>query len=970
MKAPPLYQVACKDEAKGIHLSGYSDMVVFGQNQELVAIRIGGYPETVQAVMAALLSGCTLEMKLSENETLFLQCKGGRNAVRSVSHDGTYAEGVFFLADDPVHSIEVEEQEETQPIAPARNLYLYSEKEDRLFWELDQKLSVPLLPEFSKYLIHCLVQKGILEPLTVRSIHRSFCAWRLTVSHDKKELVEILEQGLQTGAIRIPKAGNDHAFEKISTFSAYLKRFGKQVAGRIERSFSPLYHPGQEPVCPFLKEANRHVIGHAGYSLFDAQLAAAEGLKRQLDRDRLALLVAECGTGKSKIGSAAVYAYWKDRGKSKSLHVVLCPSHLTQKWAREIRETVPHSIAAIVSDLSDVDRLFDAYQQKEKHVFLILSKEDARNGPMRYPAVRWSEAKKGYPCPHCGCIQEMPLVEDTSYTVPADSLFFRMENCKNHTCQACGMPLWSALNPDIQQKLEWVHIGGYGFVSRRFASRNFKSCKDKSISREIERIVENPSAVYPSKGAYRRFPLSAYIKRRLGRIDTLICDELHQYSGESAQGQSMAELAGIADKVVGMTATLINGYSKGIFYLLFRLKPALMLDDRQRFDKPTDFCRQYGVVEKVFHLDLDFNVASKVRKSQTQERFLPGVSPLIYSKFLLENCVFLSLSDMGKELPEYEEIPVPFSMRKEVEQEYKRLEKELKAYNQNEYGKNNRILSAYLNLLSAYPDQPYGHTPIYCPGISDPIVVPEDTGCPDDLEPKDEKVLELVEKKVHAGERVIVYTAWTRLDTQRKLQKLLTKKGYRAGILDKRVPARNREAWVDKQVQDGIDVLITNPALVETGLDLNAFTTLIFYNVSYNLYILRQASRRSWRINQTAPRVEVYLLCYRDTMQAKALKLMANKLAAATVIEGNISEEGLAALSESHDLMAEMAMELAHGIKDNVEELSNTFKRMALHHPETQLKSVPRRVTPFQKNIQAQDQAGQMTLFDLIAKAS
>ena len=79
--------------------------------------------------------------------------------MRSVSHDGTYAEGVFFLADDPVHSIEVEEQEETQPIAPARNLYLYSEKEDRLFWELDQKLSVPLLPEFSKYLIHCLVQK-------------------------------------------------------------------------------------------------------------------------------------------------------------------------------------------------------------------------------------------------------------------------------------------------------------------------------------------------------------------------------------------------------------------------------------------------------------------------------------------------------------------------------------------------------------------------------------------------------------------------------------------------------------------------------------------------------------------------------------------------------------------------------------------------------------------------------------------
>ena len=43
----------------------------------------------------------------------------------------------------------------------------------------------------------------------------------------------------------------------------------------------------------------------------------------------------------------------------------------------------------------------------------------------------------------------------------------------------------------------------------------------------------------------------------------------------------MAELAGIADKVLGMTATLVNGYAKGIFYLLFRLKARLMLLDNQ-----------------------------------------------------------------------------------------------------------------------------------------------------------------------------------------------------------------------------------------------------------------------------------------------------------------------------------------------------------------------------------------------------
>ena len=68
---------------------------------------------------------------------------------------------------------------------------------------------------------------------------------------------------------------------------------------------------------------------------------------------------------------------------------------------------------------------------------------------------------------------------------------------------------------------------------------------------------------------------------------------------------------------------------------------------------------------------------------------------------------------------------------------------------------------------------------------------------------------------------------------------------------------------MDKRVKNGLQVLITEPRCVETGLDLNAFTTLIFYSMGYNLFTLRQASRRSWRINQTAPRVEVYmpLLC-------------------------------------------------------------------------------------------------------------
>ena len=124
--------------------------------------------------------------------------------------------------------------------------------------------------------------------------------------------------------------------------------------------------------------------------------------------------------------------------------------------------------------------------------------------------------------------------------------------------------------------------------------------------------------------------------------------------------------------------------------------------------------------------------------------------------------------------------------------------------------------------------------------------------------------------------------------------------------------------------------MITNPSLIETGLDLNAFTTLIFYNVGYNLYTFRQASRRSWRINQTAPRVEVYILYFKGTMQERAIKLMATKLAAATLVEGSFSDEGLAAMSDCTDMTSQLARELTMGIRDEVEDVGEMFKKMAI----------------------------------------
>lgn len=210
---------------------------------------------------------------------------------------------------------------------------------------------------------------------------------------------------------------------------------------------------------------------------------------------------------------------------------------------------------------------------------------------------------------------------------------------------------------------------------------------------------------------------------------------------------------------------------------------------------------------------------------------------------------------------------------------------------------------------------------------------PQNCGDFSRLLPKEEKVLELVQQKVADGGRVLIYTSWTRTDSQKKLIKLLRENGYCTELLTPRVPTEKREEWVDKQVKKGLQVLIANPRCLETGLDLNAFATVIYYSMSYNLFTLRQASRRSWRINQTATKVEVYMLYYANTMQAKTMKLMASKLAVAGIIEGTFSEEGLAAMSDVRDMTSQMAKELAAGIRDNVEDIAAAFKKMAIINP-------------------------------------
>lgn len=984
MRENSLMEVRYQDSAQGIMLTGYADTVIADPQYRLVGIRFGGYPEMVQGMSAAICGGATVTVS-AEEQTYVLTAERGRYR-KTLTREGAYTVAIILWDDKSVsrnmtedkNEENADDSEKRNEGSQTREAYLLCTAGDRdaLYHEIDRVSTIPMIPQFADYLIAELRARNILTGCLVRTTCEPFEAWQLTCTPEDQNIADVVTSGLKSGAIRIPgtQDGQTDAFREIGGVASYLNAFGSVIAARIRGQFDPLYDPATEPLSEAVLELNRYVEQTAGYPLYGAQLAAAEALRRRLQKAKLGLLIAECGSGKSKVGSLALQAYFLQKQR-KCLHIVLCPSHMTGKWVRELDETIPDSLSAVVQSPEDFDALYAEYIRGSRTVFAVLSKETARDGYMRRPSVHWSVIKRGFTCPDCGSVIQMEFLDCGKKTlVDATSDYFRTETRANRKCECCGAVLWTATTAEEQS--EWVRISHVGYVHRRFAGQALKSCKTTAAKKQLDELAQEPDRFMTARGACRRFPLSTYIKNKYnGKIDGLIADELHQFAANSGQGDAMGELFAAAKKCIGMTATLINGYASGIFYLLYRTCSQLMQHDGQSFAAQSHFAQEYGVIEDTYSVtEGGYNSNRRAVKRKKRSRQRPGVSPLVYSRFLLESGVFLTLMDMGKELPEYEEIPVPLLLPGDQQHAYEQLEKSFQELfkDRSREGRKlaQKLLSVYLNLLMAYPDQPYGHKPIVHPVTADPILVPEDSGAPTDETEKDARTLDIIRAKVAAGERVLLYINWVRLDSRTRLKRFLTDAGIRTEIMEDTVPPRGREAWVAEKLRQGMQVMITNPGLVETGLDLNDFTTLLFYDMAFKLFTFRQASRRSWRINQTAPRVEVYILYYRHTMQERAVRLMASKLSVAGIIEGGVmTDEGLAAMSESEDMMSVLAKELAEGIRHEnaVEDIAASFRKMAVLHPaakqkvqetacKPRIKSVQTRTKPMLQPVQQPEQ--------------
>lgn len=728
----------------------------------------------------------------------------------------------------------------------------------------------------------------------------------------------------------------------------FCAEFGRGLLEAVRHQLPPVYDSNPDP-------QRDRVMDGLKRQPFAAQRNTVQAILRLLvdNGERAGIINAEMGTGKTMMAICTA-AVMHAEGYRRIL--IVSPPHLVYKWRREIMETVPNARVWVLNGPDTLRKLCllkaslgdDVPAQGPE--FFILGRVRMRMGFHWRPACvfkhqsavlqasqvsRSADHRKWAACSGCG-----QLVRDSD-----GNPCLQLSEERRQRCQNCDEPLWTLMHRGQgQQKnrdeLVLEALKSLPTIGPKTAERLLKTFSGDvlagmladNVYEFINLMDEQGDLVFSDRQASRMerslasaefafgqggFQPTEYIKRHLPQhyFDLMIVDEGHEFKNQgSAQGQAFGVLCTKVRKTLLLTGTLMGGYADDIFFLLWRLMPERLMEDGFKYHRGSLgaagmlFMRQHGVLKDTYTtVDEGSMKTAKGKKTVVRTQKAPGFGPLGIARFVLPFTAFLKLKDIGQNvLPPYQEHFVSVAMTESQEEKYRRLTQQLEdALKQALRGGDHSLLGVVLNCLLAWPDTCFrGENVVHPHSRKTLALITAET---DPVLPKEAELLRLCQAEVARSRRVLVYTTYTgKRDTATRLCTQLKAVGLKPAVLRSTVDTDKREDWILEQVDKGCNVLICNPELVKTGLDLLEFPTIVFMQSGFNVYTLQQAARRSWRIGQKEA-VDVYFLGYNGSAQMACLSLMAKKIAVAQSTSGDTPETGLDVLNQDGDSI-EMAL--------------------------------------------------------------
>jgi hypothetical protein len=850
----------------------------------------------------------------------------------------------------------------------------------QIFQVLDDRYNTPMLEEWKDYIVDTLIEEGYYRPLVVKSYGQRYDLEAGLLSITEKQLEDIISEGIKSYELNFAvmedgRSDEESVLKDCKTLDDYLTHFAAELGQRIQENSQLRFDPRKEKHHRSLYHLNYHANTQGVTGLFPPQADTVMGCAKTLLEDDYVFVIAEMGTGKTPMGASIPYvteAMAKGKEKPDPYRaLVFVPSIMVEKWKREIKERVPDAKVFEITSWRDILPLQKAPYKPTQIEYYVMSSDVAKQTYPEEPIIdwrygvkvrgehqqvvvaeEWKEAKAE------GKKVRIRMKKETTHRNGQEVDVYRVTETGMH-CPQCGGPLYAKKDKMADEHFFQSKRNGKWMNDHK--AENHK-CRNLVPTANLPRhLVKDPSKPVQECGFVlwqpqrlkkdslnRKVSPAWFINKKLRRgfFKYLIADEVHEYkSGESDRATAFGQLVNHTEKQVLLTGTLLGGLASDIFYLLARLDPKRLKRESITYDDINVFIQRYGVYE---HSYRTFNRDQR-RKSGQKEK--AGVSPQVFSRFLISNCAFLELADLGYALPPYREEPIFVDMDEVHKQKYDELEAAVgSAMRQSVALGGMRHVSTYVNRLYQYVDMPFNQAPIT---YTDEDDVEQVLAMPYNFDPEEytpakyyallQKLEEEIEER---GRKVLIYCRFTgnnAVDTW--LYDKLKEDGYKVGILRSsgsydgiQMPKQQeREAWLrEKMEKYDWDVLITNPRLVSVGLDLLMFPTIIYYQMDYSTYNYMQSSRRSWRIKQTQP-VEIYTLVYRNTIQADVLDHIAKKIDAALALQGKFSEEGLRAMADSGDGINALAKKLMNeGRLDNINSIEDRWKRINASYEQLQ----------------------------------
>lgn len=759
-------------------------------------------------------------------------------------------------------------------------------------------------------------------------------------------------------AVPVPALeGDDYLANVVSEtipLGDFIREFGQGLLEQVRAQHPPVYQPTLDELTPQW-QARQLVMQSLRRKPFEQQAQAVQAVVKLLvDRDEpAAVLNAEMGTGKTMMAICAAAVMQQSHPRT----LVISPPHLVYKWRREILETVPNARVWVLNGPDTLRKLLSLRERlgikSDVPEFFVLGRVRMRMGFHWKPSfiernlVVGGQRFKAACCPDC--MRPMESASDDGETLPVSvELANTLLSDRRRKCLHCGSSLWTLIRSGraINSMYDLVlgALQQLPTIGPTTAKRLLKTFGEKTLAAMLEDNVyefvnlmdENGDLVFSDRQAKRMerslasfefsigqggYQPTEFIKRYLPKdyFGLLVVDEGHEYKNEgSAQGQAMGVLASQCRKVLLLTGTLMGGYADDLFHLLWRMNPTVMIEDGFKPSKTGSmagatmaFMREYGVLKDVYKESAASSHRTAKGKSLTvRTSKAPGFGPVGILRYVLPITVFLKLRDIGqKVLPSYDETFLEVEMQEDQAEAYRDMSQKLVYILKQALAmKDSTLLGVVMNVLLAWPDCCFRSETVRHPRSK--AILHMQPALFDETEPspKENKLIELCADEKALGRKVLVYSVYSGTrDTTARLKALLEARGFKVGVLRATVDAAKREDWVADQVERGIDVMITNPELVKTGLDLLDFPTIVFMQSGFNVYTVQQAARRSWRIGQKQE-VRVVFLGYAGTSQMDCLRLMGKKIAVSQSTSGDMPESGLDVLNDNEGESIEMAL--------------------------------------------------------------